>query len=48
MTPKTLQTLTTRLCDEIMRHPHREELIELMLDQLCDDTLVLPQPTTTC
>lgn len=42
MTEKTLKTLTTRLCEEIMHHPHREELLQLMLDQLCDDTLVLP------
>jgi len=42
MTEKTLQILTTRLRDEIMHHPHREELLHLMLDQLCDDTLVSP------
>lgn len=37
MTEKTLQTLTTRLYKEVSNHAHREELIELMYQQLRDD-----------
>lgn len=44
MTSKTLQTLTTRLYDQIMHHPHKTELLELMYQQLLDDVVVSSAP----
>ena len=35
-----------RLNDEIMHHPHKEELLKLMNEQLRDDTFELAQETT--
>lgn len=35
-----------RLNDEIMHHPHKEELLKLMAEQLQDDTLVLSEHDT--
>lgn len=35
-----------RLNDEIMHHPHKEELLKLMNEQLQDDTFELAQETT--
>lgn len=34
---KTEQTLLDRLIEEIRTHPHQQELLELMQDQLVDD-----------
>lgn len=35
-----------RLNDEIMHHPHKDELLNLMEEQLRDDTFELAQETT--
>ena len=37
MTKKTLERRTQQLVDEIMQHLHKEELLQLMEEQLLDD-----------
>lgn len=37
MTKKTAERLTQTLIDEIESHPHRDELLSLILAQLLDD-----------
>lgn len=32
-----------RLIQELMHHPHKDELLNLMAEQLCDDTFELSQ-----
>jgi uncharacterized membrane protein affecting hemolysin expression len=41
MTKKTLERRTQQLIAELMQHPHKEELLCLIDEQLCDDTEVL-------
>lgn len=44
MTDTTFTRLVERLIQELMQHPHRDELTALMQEQLTDDTLVLVTP----
>lgn len=37
MTKKTLERRTQQLVDEIMQHSHKDELLQLMEEQLLDD-----------
>lgn len=37
MTKKTLERRTQQLIDEVMQHPHIDELLSLMEEQLIDD-----------
>lgn len=37
MTKKTLERRTQQLIDEVMQHPHIDELLRLMEEQLIDD-----------
>ncbi len=39
MTEPTLQRRTKQLAQEIHNHPHREELLQLMQEQLMDDMI---------
>ena len=39
MTEPTLQRRTKQLAQEIHNHPHLEELLQLMQEQLIDDML---------
>jgi hypothetical protein len=41
MTEATYNFLLDTLIEEIKMHPHRDELLQLMEDQLTDDTFVL-------
>ena len=41
MTEKAFTHHLDKLLAELMQHPHKEELIELAMEQLSDDTLVL-------
>jgi hypothetical protein len=41
MTSKTFERRLQQLIEEIMQHPHREELLQIAADQLEDDTVVL-------
>lgn len=41
MSETTYVRRLTQLIDEIMQHPHKEELLKLSQEQLEDDTLVL-------
>lgn len=41
MTEKTFNRRLAQLQEEIMQHPHRDELLKLAQEQLVDDTLVL-------
>lgn len=38
MTKKTLERRTQQLIHEVMQHPHIDELLSLMEEQLIDDT----------
>jgi hypothetical protein len=42
MTEATFNFLVDTLYEEINMHPYREELLNLIADQLEDDTFVLP------
>ena len=42
MSETTYVRRLTQLIDEVMQHPHKDELIKLAQEQLEDDTLVLP------
>lgn len=42
MTTKTFERRLQQLTTEVMQHPHKEELLQLIHEQLEDDTLVLP------
>ncbi len=42
MTSKTFERRLQQLIEEIMQHPHKDELLRLAEEQLADDTLVLP------
>ena len=44
---KTEQTLLNRLIEEIRIHPHQQELLSLMQEQLLDDTSVYVQTHNT-
>lgn len=46
MTDAAFCCMLQRLNDEIMHHPHKEELLKLMNEQLQDDTFELAQETT--
>ena len=37
MTKKTLERRTQQLVDEIMQHSHKDELLQIMEEQLLDD-----------
>jgi hypothetical protein len=39
MTEATLQRRTTQLAKEIANHPHREELLDLIQEQLIDQAM---------
>lgn len=39
MSDATLARRTAQLSAEIATHPHREELLQLMYEQRCDDIL---------
>jgi hypothetical protein len=39
MSDATFARLTAKLATEIAAHPHREELLQLMYEQRCDDIL---------
>ena len=39
MSDTTLARRTAQLSAEIAAHPHREELLQLMYEQRCDDIL---------
>lgn len=41
MTDAAFSCILQRLNDEIMHHPHKEELLKLMNEQLQDDTFEL-------
>jgi hypothetical protein len=41
MTEATYNFLLDTLIEEIKMHPHRDELLQLMQEQITDDTLVL-------
>ena len=41
MTTKAYYRRLHELCDQLIDHPHREEIIKLMLEQLADDTDVI-------
>lgn len=42
MTEKAFAHHLDKLLAELMQHPHREEVLQIAVDQLADDTLVLP------
>ena len=42
MTEVTYVRRLTQLVEEVMQHPHKDELLKLAAEQLEDDTLVLP------
>lgn len=42
MTSKTFERRLQQLIEEIMQHPHKDELLQLAQEQLADDMLVLP------
>lgn len=46
MTDAAFCCMLQRLNDEIMHHPHKEELLKLINEQLQDDTFELAQETT--
>lgn len=39
MNLKNYQTALTTLIHDVSKHPHKEELIKLMADQVFDDTV---------
>lgn len=41
MTEKTFNRRLAQLQEEIMQHPHKNELLKLAQEQLIDDTVVL-------
>ena len=41
MSETTFEHRLAQLKDQIMQHPHRDELVKLAHEQLVDDTLVL-------
>lgn len=41
MSETTFQRRLAQLTNEVMQHPHRDELLQLAHDQLIDDTFVL-------
>jgi len=41
MTQTTFDRLVKRLTNDIMHHPHKDELLKLLQDQLNDDTFTL-------
>lgn len=41
MTEQTFNRRLKQLIDEVMQHPHKDELIQLAHEQLADDTFVL-------
>lgn len=41
MTEKTFNRRLAQLQEEIMQHPHKNELLKLAQEQLVDDTFVL-------
>jgi len=47
MNKSTYERLLAQLNQELLQHPHQEELLRLMQDQLHDDTLVL-KPNNPC
>ena len=38
MNEQTFTTRLTQLCEEINNHTHREELLQIMAEQVADDT----------
>lgn len=44
MTEKTFNRRLLQLKEEIMQHPHKDELLHLAQEQLIDDTFVLVTP----
>ena len=38
MKAKTINKTLTRLCNEIQQHNYKEEILQLMTEQLADDT----------
>ena len=47
MTNRTKQIRTAELIRDVSNHPHREELIHLMFDQLEDDNVSLDTKVVT-
>ena len=43
MTKKTLERRTSQLISEIMQHPHKQEIIKIMQEQLLDDANLVHQ-----
>ena len=43
MSETTFERRLSQLKDQLMQHPHREELFKLAHEQLMDDTFVLTQ-----
>ena len=48
MTERTFNRRLQQLTEQIMQHPHKEELLQLAEQQLLDDTFVLVPQTSTC
>jgi len=48
MTEYTFNRRLSRLIDEVILHPHRDELLKLAQEQLLDDTLVLVDAALPC
>ena len=45
MTEATFNFLVDTLYEEVNMHPYREELLQLVAEQLTDDTFVLSPPS---
>jgi hypothetical protein len=43
MTEATFNFLVDTLVEEVKMHPYRDELLELIADQLADDTFVIKE-----
>jgi len=48
MKKKTIDRLTQRLREELVNHPHKDEVIKLALTQLTDDSSSLYYLKHTC
>ena len=42
MTNKTYEIRTSQLIEEVMKHKHKNELIDLMYEQVQEDTYQVP------
>lgn len=48
MTEQTFNRRLSQLIEEVMQHPHKNELLKLAQEQLLDDTLVLVDALQPC